>query len=72
MRDTTPTLSEVSELIEGRLSVEAQARQLFDGWFDARLKEFDERVKKLEARQTFWGICTIVGAIVGGMIAKVL
>jgi hypothetical protein len=72
VRDRVPTLSDVQELIDGRLSVEAQARELFDGWFDSRLKEFDARVKKLEARQTFWGICTIVGALVGGMLAKVL
>lgn len=63
MRDRTPTLSDVKELINNGLGVEAQARELFDGWLDTRLK-------KLEARQTFWGIVTVLGALSGGVLGK--
>lgn len=63
MRDRTPTLSDVKELVKDGLQVEAQARELFDGWLDTRLK-------KLEARQTFWGVVTVLGALSGGILGK--
>jgi hypothetical protein len=63
VRDRIPTLSDVKELVNNGLFIEAQARELFDGWLDGRLK-------KLEGRQTFWGIVTVLGALSGGILGK--
>lgn len=74
-RDRLPTLSDVEELVAQKLKLESQERSLIDGWLETKFSKvvegFEKRLERLERKQTFYHVLTVLGAIVGGYFGSV-